>query len=125
MWEGFRNFLMRGNVVELATAVVIGTAFTNIVNGFMKSFVEPLIKLLLGSSDPAKSLEVIAVGPFPIGILIAAIVNFILTAAVVYFFLIRPLTSMAARFAPPPAAPATPEDVVLLREIRDSLKTRG
>ena len=122
MWEGFRNFLMRGNVVELATAVVIGGAFTKIVDGFMKSFVEPLIKLLLGSSDPAKSLEVISVGPFPLGILIAAIVNFILTAAVVYFFLIRPLSNMAARFAPPPAPPT--EDVVLLREIRDSLKTR-
>ncbi|WP_135230023.1 large conductance mechanosensitive channel protein MscL [Deinococcus fonticola] len=123
MWEGFRNFLMRGNVVELATAVVIGGAFTKIVDGFMKGFVEPLIKLILGSSDPAKSLEVISVGGFPVGMLLAAIVNFLLTAAVVYFFLIRPLSSFAARFAPPPPPPG--EDITLLREIRDLLKTQN
>lgn len=123
MWEGFRNFLMRGNVVELATAVVIGGAFTKIVDGFMVSIVNPLIKMLLGSSDPAKALESITAGPFPIGVLIAAIVSFILTAAVVYFFLIRPLTNFAAKFGPAAAGPS--EDVLLLREIRDSLKTRA
>ncbi|MFC3862965.1 large conductance mechanosensitive channel protein MscL [Deinococcus antarcticus] len=122
MWEGFRNFLMRGNVVELATAVVIGGAFTKVVDGFMKSIVEPLLASLVPGGATA-GIAALAIGPFPIGILLAAIINFLLTAAVVYFFLIRPLTSFAARFAPPPAAPA--EDVVLLREIRDSLKAQN
>lgn len=114
---------MRGNVVELATAVVIGGAFGKIVDGFMKSFVEPLIKMMLGTNDPGKALETIAVGGFPIGVLLAAIVNFILTAAVVYFFLIRPLTNFAARFAAAPPPPG--EDITLLREIRDTLKTQN
>lgn len=86
MIEGFKAFLMRGNVIDLAVGVIIGAAFAKITDGFMKSLVEPMIKLLLGSSDPAKAFESVAIGPFPIGILIAAIVNFVLIAGVVYFF---------------------------------------
>lgn len=123
MLEGFKQFLMRGNVIDLAVGVIIGAAFGKITDGFMKSIVEPLIKLLLGSSDPAKAFESIAVGPFPLGILIAAIVNFILIAAVVYFFIITPINRMKKpEPAPPPPGPT--EDQKLLAEIRDALKAR-
>lgn len=119
MLEGFRNFLLRGNVVELAVAVIIGAAFGKIVDGFLKAIVNPLIALMFGSSDPAKSLETIAVGSFPLGVLISAIINFILIAAVVYFFLVRPFGAFSAKLA---AATPPPADVQLLTEIRDLLK---
>jgi large conductance mechanosensitive channel len=121
MIEGFKAFLMRGNVIDLAVGVIIGAAFAKITDGFMKSLVEPLIKLLLGSADPAKAFESIAIGPFPLGILIAAIVNFILIAGVVYFFIVTPVNRMKKPEAP--AAPAGPTpDQALLAEIRDLLK---
>lgn len=121
MWEGFRNFLFRGNVVELATAVIIGGAFTKIVEAFTKAIIEPLLKLLLGSNDPTKSLESLYIGVFPIGTLLGAIVNFIIMAAIVYFFLVKPLGSLSARFA----AQAAPDPkLVALQEIRDLLKAQ-
>lgn len=122
MWEGFRNFLLRGNVVELATAVIIGGAFGKIVDGFLKAIVNPLIALMFGSSDPAKSFETIAVGPFPLGVLISAIINFVLIAAVVYFFLVRPFGELAKKMA---ANTPPPPDVALLTEIRDLLKQQA
>ena len=121
MLEGFRNFLLRGNVVELATAVIIGGAFGKIVEGFLKAIVNPLIGLMFGNSDPGKSFETIAVGPFPLGVLISAIVNFVLISAVVYFFLVRPFGELAKKLA---ANTPPPPDVQLLGEIRDLLKNR-
>ena len=121
MLQGFRDFLFRGNVVDLAVAVIIGTAFGKIVEGFLKAIVNPLIALMFGSADPAKSFETIAVGPFPLGVLISAIINFILISAVVYFFLVRPFGEMAAKMA---ANNPPPPDVALLGEIRDLLKQR-
>ena len=123
MLEGFKNFLMRGNVIDLAVGVIIGAAFGKITDGFMKSIIEPIIKLILGSSDPAKSFESIAVGPFPLGILIAAIVNFVLIAGVVYFFIVVPVNNMK-KPAPPAPPPGPTEDQKLLAEIRDALKAR-
>jgi large conductance mechanosensitive channel len=123
MFEGFKAFLMRGNVVDLAVGVIIGAAFGKITEGFMKSIVEPLIKLLLGSNDPTKALEGITVGVFPIGVLIAAIVNFVLVAGVVYFFIITPMNRLKKPEAPA-AAPAPTKDQELLGEIRDLLRKR-
>ncbi len=117
--EGFRNFLFRGNVVELAVAVIIGAAFGSVVTGFTKSFIEPLIKLLFGSSDPAKALEGLGFGPFPMGVFLAAVLNFLIIASVLYFLVIRPFGRFAAQLA---AHTAPPEDLKVLREIRDLLK---
>lgn len=121
MLQGFRDFLFRGNVIELAVAVIIGGAFGKIVEGFLKAIVNPLIALMFGSSDPAKSFETIAAGPFPLGVLISAIINFILISAVVYFFLVRPFGNIVAKMA---ANTPPPPDVALLGEIRDLLKQR-
>lgn len=111
--------MLRGNVVELATAVIIGGAFGKIVDGFIKALVNPIIALAFGSSDPGKSFDTVAVGPFPIGVLISAIINFILIAAVVYFMIVRPFGEMAKKMA---ANTPPPPDVALLTEIRDLLK---
>ncbi len=119
--EGFRNFLLRGNVIELAVGVVIGGAFGAIVDGFIKALIDPLLLLIL-SATGAGSLETAMLGIFPIGILISAIIRFILVALVVYLFIVRPFSAAAAKTAAQAAPAATPADVVLLTEIRDLLK---
>jgi large conductance mechanosensitive channel len=119
--EGFRNFLLKGNVVDLAVAVVIGGAFGAIVDGFIKSFIDPLLLAILAASGAA-SLETAMVGIFPIGIFLSAVIRFIIIAAVVYFFVVKPFQGVAARAAAAAPPAAEPADVALLKEIRDLLK---
>jgi large conductance mechanosensitive channel len=118
MLKGFRDFLMRGNVVELATAVIIGTAFSGVVDGLIKGIIDPLIAVF--APGEVKQLEnALMLGPFKIGLVVSAIINFILKAAVVYVFIVKPFAKLSSRLvsaAPPPA------DVQLLTEIRDLLK---
>ncbi len=124
MFKGFRDFLMRGNVVELATAVIIGAAFGGVVDGLIKGVIDPLIAVL--APGEVKQLEnALLVGPFKIGLVLSAIINFVLKAGVVYFFILKPFANFAARLAAAPAPPAPPPaEVVLLTEIRDLLKDR-
>jgi large conductance mechanosensitive channel len=121
MLKGFRDFLMRGNVVELATAVIIGAAFGGVVDGLIKGIIDPLIAAL--APGDVKQLEnALLLGPFKIGLVLSAVINFVLKAGVVYFLIVRPFARFAARLAAAPAPPAA--DVVLLTEIRDLLKDR-
>jgi large conductance mechanosensitive channel len=121
MVKGFRDFLTRGNVVELATAVIIGAAFTGGVDGLIKGIVDPLIAAL--SPGDVKQLEnAFVFGPFHVGLVLSAFVNFLLKAAVVYFLIVRPFSTVAAKLA---ALSAPPPDVQLLMEIRDLLRTRN
>jgi large conductance mechanosensitive channel len=118
MLKGFRDFLMRGNIVELAVAVIIGVAFNDVVNGLIKGIIDPLIALL--APGQIKDLETaLLLGPFKVGLVLSAVVNFVVKAGVIYFLIVQPFSRLAARFAP---AAATPPDVVLLTEIRDLLK---
>jgi large conductance mechanosensitive channel len=118
MLKGFRDFLMRGNIVELAVAVIIGVAFNDVVNTLIKGIIDPLIALL--APGQMKDLEnALLLGPFKIGLVVSAIINFLVKAGVVYFLIVQPFSRLAARFAP---AAVTPPDVVLLAEIRDILK---
>jgi len=121
MLKGFRDFLMRGNVVELAVAVIIGAAFNGVIDGLIKGIIDPLIATF--SPGDVKALETaLMLGPFKAGLVLSAILNFLIKASVVYFFIVRPFASFAARFAPAPAAPAPTEK--LLGEIRDLLAAR-
>ncbi len=121
MLKGFRDFLMRGNVVELATAVIIGAAFGGVVDGLIKGIIDPLITTI--SPGEVKDLQhALVVGPFQVGLVLSALVNFVLKAAVVYFFIIRPFARFGARLAAAPPPP--PADVQLLTEIRDLLKQK-
>jgi len=124
MLKGFRDFLMRGNVVELAVAVIIGAAFNGVVDGLIKGIIDPLIATL--APGDVKALEnALVLGPFRIGLVLSAVVNFVTKAGVVYFLVVRPFSALVARLAKAPAAPAaTPADVVLLGEIRDLLRER-
>jgi large conductance mechanosensitive channel len=121
MLKGFRDFLMRGNVVELATAVIIGAAFGGVVDGLIKGIIDPLIAVF--APGEVKELQnALLLGPFRIGLVLSALINFVLKAGVVYFFILRPFASFAARLAAAPAPP--PDDVKLLTEIRDLLKDK-
>lgn len=124
MIKGFRDFILRGSVIDLAIAVVIGAAFLGIVTQFTKSFIEPLIKLMGGGGTQGGAFFVNGVA-FDWGAFINAIINFLIVAAILYFFIVVPVNKMIARRRrgeePTETAAATPEDIALLREIRDLL----
>jgi large conductance mechanosensitive channel len=125
MLKGFKDFLLRGNIVDLAVAVVIGTAFTALVGAFTASFINPLIGLI-GGGGPSGMTFTINDQPFTVGVFITAIITFAITAAVVYFFVVVPMKTVQERLArgKEEAPVAVPEDIQLLREIRDQLAQR-
>jgi large conductance mechanosensitive channel len=95
--KGFREFLMRGNVVDLAVGVVIGGAFGLVVKGLVDSFITPLIALIAGKPDFSGIKFDVNGTAFPIGNLITAVVMFLLTAAAIYFFVVLPMNTVMAR----------------------------
>jgi large conductance mechanosensitive channel len=119
MLEGFKNFILRGNVVDLAVGVIIGAAFGSIVDSLVKDVITPIIGLIGGTPD----FSSIKAGPINIGNFINALVAFLIKAAALYFIVVVPMTRMMAMMKKPeaPAAPVIPEDVKLLGEIRDLL----
>ncbi|GAA2492624.1 large conductance mechanosensitive channel protein MscL [Winogradskya humida] len=123
MFKGFKDFIMRGNVVDLAVGIVIGAAFTAVVTAFTKAFLEPLIKLISGGSGVSAGKPSIRGVEFDIPGFLNAVITFLLTAAVLYFLVVYPLNRLAERRKrgeePPPEAPS--EEVKLLTEIRDAL----
>ena len=124
MLKGFRDFVMRGNVIELAVAVAIGTAFTAVVTQFGNSFIKPLIALIAGGGV-AGGTFVVNGQRFDYGAFINALIFFVLTAAVIYFFVVAPYNTFEERRKRgqgPVDPPAPPDDVVLLTEIRDLLR---
>ncbi|MCG5448515.1 large conductance mechanosensitive channel protein MscL [Micromonospora hortensis] len=132
MLKGFKDFIMRGNVVDLAVGVVIGAAFTGVVTQLTKSFLDPLIRvfvLLITGSDKglagtAPSFRGIS---FDWIAFVNAVITFLLTALALYFLVVYPMNRLAERRKrgeePPPSAPS--EEVKLLTEIRDALVSAG
>lgn len=112
--KGFRTFLMRGNVVDLAVGVVIGGAFGAVVTALVGAFIKPLISLIAGNPNfDSIGFDVNAV-KFPIGQIITALVMFLLTAAAIYFLVVLPVNAVTARVkrgeAPPdPTTKLCPE----------------
>jgi large conductance mechanosensitive channel len=124
MLKGFKDFLLRGNIVDLAVAVVVGTAFTALVTSFTTSFLEPLIGLVGGGGKTGGSLEIDG-QVFTWGAFINAVITFVLTAAVVYFVVLLPMkTIMERRRRGEEAGPIQPTQVELLLEIRDLLRAQ-
>lgn len=121
MIKGFRDFILKGNVIDLAVAVVIGAAFTAIVDALVAGFIDPLILATVPNVDDLANAW--QIGPFKFGLIISAIISFLAKAGVVYFFIVRPFAMMSDRFSPKEeeGEPVIPEDIALLREIRDSL----
>ncbi len=121
MLKGFKDFLFRGNVVDLAVAVVIGVAFVALVTAFTASFLNPLIGLIGGGGVDGGTFTVNE-QVFDWGGFINAVITFALTAAVVYFGVVVPMKKIQERRASgEEAGQAAPTDVELLAEIRDLL----
>src|SRR5258708_27605991 len=108
MLSGFKQFLLRGNVVDLAVAVIIGVAFGGVVTAFVKDLLTPLIAALGGQPDFAALTFTINNSKFLYGEFINAVVSFIIVAAVIYFLVVVPYTALLARARKePPADPTT------------------
>ncbi len=142
MLSDFRDFAVKGNVIDLAVAVIIGAAFGKIVDSLVKDIIMPLIGRVVGGLDftnyfillgnpPAgytgpMTYEALTKAGVPLlayGNFITIVINFVILAFVI-FWMVRQFARAKAKLdtAPPPAPPATPEDVLLLREIRDLLR---
>jgi large conductance mechanosensitive channel len=101
MLKGFRDFILRGNVVDLAVAVVIGVAFGAVVNSVVKNLITPLIALIGGAPD----FSAIHTGPIMWGNLINDVLSFLIIAAVVYFVIVAPMNRLMKRLKPSEPAP--------------------
>ncbi|HWO62778.1 MAG TPA: large-conductance mechanosensitive channel protein MscL [Umezawaea sp.] len=125
MLKGFKDFLMRGNVIDLAVAVVIGAAFTAIVTAFTSNFINPIIAAIGGGNVDGFAYRLIESNEktlIDFGAIITAIINFAIVAAVVYFILVLPMNKIKERRERgKEAGPSEPTDTELLKEIRDLL----
>jgi large conductance mechanosensitive channel len=124
MLKGFKDFLLRGNIVDLAVAVVIGTAFTALVTAFTESFLLPLIGLVGGGGVNGGTLTVDG-QKFTFGVFLNAVITFVLTAAVVYVAVVLPMKAIIERRKRgEEPGPVEPTQVELLVEIRDLLRAQ-
>ena len=119
MLSGFRQFILRGNVVDMAVGVVIGAAFATVVGAFTKDLLTPLIAALVGQPDFSAITFTVSGSKFAIGDFINALISFLLVAAAVYFFVVTPINALVARMrkAPAPADPTTKKCPECLSEI--------
>ena len=124
MLKGFRDFLFRGNIVDLAVAVVIGTAFTALVTAFTDALIQPLVNLFLGGGVDGGKV-IVSGQVFNFGAVINAIITFVIIAAVVYFVIVTPMKRImdrARRGEPTDDTPAPTDEALLLTEIRDLMQ---
>lgn len=125
MLKGFKDFLLRGNVVELAVAVVIGVAFNAVVTAFTDNIINPIIAAMGGSNIHGLAFQIVPGNPqsvVNVGAVLSALINFLLVATVVYFLFVLPLKIVEERRKRgDEPGPAEPTDVEVLKEIRDLL----
>ncbi|MEO6997561.1 MAG: large conductance mechanosensitive channel protein MscL [Terracoccus sp.] len=127
MLKGFKDFVMRGNVIDLAVAVVLGAAFTAIVNAIVKGLITPLIAAVFGKPDLTQVGNfTINKADFSIGLILDAAFNFLIIAAAVYFVIVMPVNRLMAALkqGKEPEQEAPSAEVLLLTEIRDALRSR-
>ena len=116
--KGFRTFLLRGNVVDLAVAVVIGAAFGAVVAAFVKDLVTPLIAALFGKPDFSGLYFTVNNSKFLYGDFINVVIAFVLVAAVIYYFVVIPINALVARSRKePPADPTTKKCTECLSQV--------
>ena len=128
--KGFREFIMRGNVIELAVAVIIGAAFTSIVNTIVDGIFNPIIAAIFNADEIGKVVWQLGPVSLGVGAVLGAIINFLLIALVVYFCIILPMNKLNERLYvkkhghKPSEEEAAPSETELLTEIRDLLAAR-
>jgi large conductance mechanosensitive channel len=127
MLKEFRTFILRGNAIDLAVAVVIGAAFGAVVNSLVQDIVTPIISIIFGKPGFEDLTITINDAVIRYGSFLNALFTLLTVGAAVFFFVVKPVNYLMARRKageePPPEA--VPEDVVLLGEIRDLLRTRA
>jgi large conductance mechanosensitive channel len=116
--SGFKNFILRGNLVELAVALIMALAFTQVVNATVDVIMD-----IIGKVGGQPDFSNYSPGGVAVGAWITAVIAFVIMAAVVYFFIVLPYTKAKERYFPS-EEPGAPADVVLLTEIRDLLASR-
>jgi large conductance mechanosensitive channel len=128
MIDEFKKFLFRGNVVDLAVAVVIGTAFTAIVTAVVSGLITPLVGMIFSKDFTDMTFDLNG-STFAYGLVIDAVIRFVSVAAVVFFVIVKPMQAIAARRArgeePIEDTPAPSDEALLLTEIRDLLSQRS
>jgi large conductance mechanosensitive channel len=128
MLKGFREFIMRGNVIDLAIAVIIGAAFGGVVSAFAKDFIGGIIGVIGGTPNFDNAGVTINDSKIIYGSTVTALINFLIVAAAIYFVIIVPLNAAAKRRggkAGDADTPAPSDETVLLTEIRDLLRTQS
>jgi large conductance mechanosensitive channel len=129
MFKGFKDFLLRGNVVDLAVAVIIGAAFSAVVTSFTDKIIRPLLNAITPPTSEGLGIPLVAGKPsayIDFSAVITATINFIMVAGVVYFAIVLPLkTIQQRRKRGEEAGPADPTDIELLKQIRDLLQIQA
>lgn len=132
MLKGFKEFIMRGNVVDLAVAVVIGAAFKSVIDALVADIITPIIAAIGGQPDFSRLTFTINGSTFKYGDFVNFVISFLIVAAAIYFFVVLPLNKLAERRAARLAAgdtsedpQAKSEDVVVLEQIRDLLQAQN
>jgi large conductance mechanosensitive channel len=130
MLKGFVEFIKRGNVVDLAVAVVIGAAFAKVVDALLQGLINPIISAIFGKPSLGNvGTFTINDSHFSIGVVLDAVINFLVIAAAIYFVVVVPLNALAERRRrgqiDPAQEPAPTDEAVLLAEIRDLLRARA
>ena len=121
----FKTFLLRGNVIDLAVAVVLGAAFGAVVTSFVTNIITPFIAMIFGEPDLSYLDFTINDAVFSYGVFLNSLISFISIAAAVFFFVVKPVNMITERRKKGEEPPEeTPEDIQLLREIRDALRAR-
>ena len=123
MLEELKNFLFRGNIVELAVAFVMGVAFAAVVNSLVDNLVMPIVAMIIGKPDFSSLTFSINDAVFRYGAFITALITFVTTAAAVFFFVVKPMNALMARVRPPADEPIPDEErrhQELLAAIRES-----
>ncbi|HEY5143309.1 MAG TPA: large conductance mechanosensitive channel protein MscL [Solirubrobacteraceae bacterium] len=126
MLKEFRSFLLRGNIVELAIAVVLGVAFAALVTSLVANIITPIIAAIVGKPDFSNLTFTINDSVFRYGSFLNALIAFVSIAAAIFFFVVKPIDAIQkARGIAPPPEDGRSEEAALLEEIRDVLKARG
>jgi large conductance mechanosensitive channel len=117
----FRDFLLRGNIVELAVAFVMGLAFAAVVNSLVENLITPLIAMVIGKPDFSDLTFTINDAVFRYGSFLTALLKFVAIAAAVFFFVVKPVNALLARFRSP-AEEGTPDEERRHQELLDALR---
>lgn len=122
MLKGFKNFILRGNVVDLAVGVVIGASFSTVVNSLVKDILTPLIGAIAKVPDFSGLYFTLNHSRFMYGSFINTVISFLLVAAAIYFFVVLPMNKVMEKMKKGETPAEAPADIKLLSEIRDLLK---